>query len=81
MIRVLFFARLRDELGVSETQVDAEGVSDLENLLNYLIQQQPEWQLFLDKPLMMAVNQQMAELKTEIKTGDEVAFFPPVTGG
>ncbi|MBD4685637.1 molybdopterin synthase sulfur carrier subunit, partial [Xanthomonas citri pv. citri] len=40
------------------------------------------WQLALEKgKLLVAINQSISPLESAIKDGDEVAFFPPVTGG
>ena len=45
--------------------------------------QDPAWERELapGKPVRIAVNQDMADADTPVKTGDEVAYFPPVTGG
>jgi len=41
-----------------------------------------EWESYLsNRTLLCAINQDMAELEDSVKAGDEVAFFPPVTGG
>lgn len=76
-----FFARLREETGVDEMQIDVDQVQQLSDVKPYLIAQHPQWQSYLERNLMTAVNQQMTTDDIELKEGDEVALFPPVTGG
>lgn len=80
-IQVIFFARLREELGVSGLTVPADEVPDLDALLDWLVKVNPQWQPMLQGALMTAVNQNMTSSNTALDAGDEVALFPPVTGG
>lgn len=82
MIKVLFFAKLSEQLGLRELQVEASAIADTEQLFNYLIDYKPEWKKILtSQPCLKAVNQNMSNGHVLLKSGDEVAFFPPVTGG
>jgi molybdopterin synthase sulfur carrier subunit len=83
MIQVLFFARFREELGIASEQVELDGLSSIGDLLERLRQRGDAWdRLFAeDQRVMMALNQELADRETPLKAGDEVAFFPPVTGG
>lgn len=82
MIRVLFLAQLREQLGIAELQVAAESVASIATLKHYLVTNHPQWEQFLsNSKLLVAVNHQYAKADVAIKSGDEVAFFPPVTGG
>ncbi len=84
MITVLYFARLRETLGTgSEQIVLPEGVRDLESLRAMLVARGGVWEQELapSKPVRAAVNQTMAVGDVALTDGDEVAFFPPVTGG
>jgi len=82
MIRVLFLAQLREQLGVAELQITAESVVSIATLKHYLVTTHPQWEQFLsNSKLLVAVNHQYAKADMAIESGDEVAFFPPVTGG
>ena len=75
-ITVRFFASLREELGVTETDVPAHTNLTVTEVWKQATQDQP-----LPANLLSAVNQQYSELSQYVQDGDEVAFFPPVTGG
>ncbi|MCB1867435.1 MAG: MoaD/ThiS family protein [Gammaproteobacteria bacterium] len=81
MIKVLYFARLREELNTGSETMDT--VPDLRSLIIDLRARGGRWaDVFGDDQLiMMSVNQEMADPETSLADGDEVAFFPPVTGG
>ncbi|WP_017443651.1 MoaD/ThiS family protein [Gayadomonas joobiniege] len=84
MIKVLFFASLREELGTSELTIEAEHLPELNirGVKNYLIELHPEWNIALQQPaLLAACDQVMVKPESQIQDGAEVAFFPPVTGG
>lgn len=81
MINVLFFAQVRELVGTSALEMPAE-FSDVATLRSALAQKGDRWALALDSgKLLAAVNQTLVPLSHPIKAGDEVAFFPPVTGG
>lgn len=82
MISVLFFAQLREQLGCDATELAADTVKVAADLVPALIAAQPRWADVLhSKPWLVSVNQTMAKPATAIGDGDEVALFPPVTGG
>jgi len=81
MIKVLFFAKLSEQLGVRELQVE-EKVQDTDHLIQYLADYQSGWASILQaQSWLKAVNQTIVNNNTALSDGDEVAFFPPVTGG
>lgn len=83
-VRVLFFAGLREQLGVAGEEIELPAsVSTVGGLRTHLMGRGGAWQSALaeGKLLRTAVNQDMAKPAAPIKPGDEVAFFPPVTGG
>jgi molybdopterin synthase sulfur carrier subunit len=83
-VKVLFFAGLREELGTAGEDVELPaGVSTVAALRAHLKSRGgPYEKAFAEKTLVrMAVNQDMVPPTARIKAGDEIAFFPPVTGG
>ena len=83
-VKVLFFAGLREQLGTSAEDIELpSSVSTVAGLRKHLEQRGGVWQnVFGDRKLVrVAVNQDMASPLARLKPGDEVAFFPPVTGG
>jgi sulfur-carrier protein len=84
VITVLYFARLRESLGQGSERIALPAtVRDLEGLRTLLIARGGAWQeeLAPSKPVRAAINQAMAHGDSPLADGDEVAFFPPVTGG
>jgi molybdopterin synthase sulfur carrier subunit len=83
MIQVRYFARYREELDCAGEDIEASSADTLEALLIELRARGGAWsRLFAqDQRVMMAVNQELADPATPISDGDEVALFPPVTGG
>ena len=84
MITILYFARLREALGTaSEELALPANVADLAGVRAALVSRGGAWatELAEAKPIRAAVNQDMAAGDTPVRDGDEIAFFPPVTGG
>lgn len=84
MITLRYFARLRETLGTGEEQlVLPAGVSTLRALRAHLAQRGEAWarEMAEGRNLRAAVNQTIATADVPVVDGDEVAFFPPVTGG
>lgn len=83
-VKLLYFAGLRERLGQAGEEIELPpGVSTLAGLRSHLISRGGEWQsAFAETHLVrMAINQDMAEANAPVRAGDEIAFFPPVTGG
>ncbi|OAJ94041.1 molybdopterin synthase sulfur carrier subunit [Vibrio bivalvicida] len=81
MIKVLFFAQTRELVGIDELQLEGE-FATVEEVRTHLVQQDGKWDLALEPgKLLAAVNQSIVPFEYSIQPGDEVAFFPPVTGG
>ena len=84
MIRVLYFASLREQLGTdAEELTQGEGTVDLAAIVSSLKARGGVWSDVFGgaQPVMMALNQEVAMPEDKVSDGDEVAFFPPVTGG
>lgn len=81
MIKVLFFAQVRELVGTDGVEV-AAAFPTVEALRQHLAGKSDRWALALeDGKLLAAVNQTLVSFDTPVHAGDEVAFFPPVTGG
>lgn len=74
-ITVRFFASIRERLGKNETVIETAGVRTVADV----------WARVAGEPipvrLLAAVNLEHARLDSPVRDGDEVGFFPPVTGG
>ncbi|MEY4589673.1 MAG: hypothetical protein RL497_1749 [Pseudomonadota bacterium] len=79
--RIVYFAALAQALGLREESVEHTAPITLEELKTQLIQRGPSWNALAGQHIKAAVNHQLANAETWVKPGDEVAFFPPVTGG
>ncbi len=81
MINVLFFAQVRELAGCDSVQLEP-CYDSVEHLRASLAGQGSRWELALESgKLLAAVNQTLVSFDTPLADGDEVAFFPPVTGG
>ena len=83
-VTVLFFAALREQLGRPREELELPAnVATVGALRDHLRARGGAWDSVFapNKPVRAAVNQDMVQPAAAIKNGDEVAFFPPVTGG
>ena len=82
-VRILYFAWLRERVGTGEEVITLpEGVATVGALTEWLRGRGPNYaHAFASKVVRCAVNQDFATAEAEVTAGDEVAFFPPVTGG
>ena len=74
-ITVKFFASLRDRVGRTEEALPAGGIHTAQEVWRALVVDAPP------ANTLVAVNHEYANWNSAVKDGDEVAFFPPVTGG
>ncbi len=82
MIRVLFFARLREQLGTAALELEHDGVSTVAAAREALVARGGEqWQLLCADNIITALNQEVVAGDAPLQDGDELAFYPPVTGG
>lgn len=79
-INVQFFARYRETLGVDGERVEGD-FSSIDALRLHLLERGGHWDLMAEQSLMCARNQELCQLDEPLQAGDEVAFFPTVTGG
>ena len=84
MLQVLFFARVKEQLNCAGLEVQWQhAVSDLDSLQEQLCTERGAlWREVLGQEnLIRAVNQTVVNGNKSLADGDEIAFFPPVTGG
>jgi molybdopterin synthase sulfur carrier subunit len=74
-IYVRFFASLREQTGIDSQEVAADDLRNIQDLWSSLTKEP------LDGTTLIAINKTYAGPKSLVKDGDEVAFFPPITGG
>ena len=79
-VRVLFFASLREDVGVADMAVTADSITELLAALRERLDPQA-MQALEQENVRIAVNQSLVGPETTLQPGDEVAFLPPVTGG
>ncbi|MGD2137705.1 MAG: molybdopterin converting factor subunit 1 [Gammaproteobacteria bacterium] len=83
-VKVLYFARLREALDTGSEELElAPGVQRVGELVHRLRARGEPWgeEFSGRRQVMVAVNQELVDMQSPLQDGDEVAFFPPVTGG
>jgi sulfur-carrier protein len=80
-IQIVYFAALAQTLGQRQETYSLGEPMALADLRAELIQRGPPWAVLAEGHIKAAVNHAMAHSTTRVNPGDEVAFFPPVTGG
>lgn len=84
ILKLVYFASIREKLGLDEERVEVPAeVVNVATLKVWLAQRGGIWQEVMqdDRKLLASVNQEMASDEYTVQLGDEIAFFPPVTGG
>lgn len=83
-MKLLYFAWLRERIGISEEDLPLpEGITTVKDLITHLISRSEGYASAFCEPaaVKVAINQDFAKVTDAITDKDEVAFFPPVTGG
>jgi molybdopterin synthase sulfur carrier subunit len=81
MIHIRFFASLREQLGLSSMNLEYGGEKTVLDLMTGLFEKSDKWKMLSENDVLVAVNQTLCAKDARINDGDEIAFFPPVTGG
>ncbi len=79
-MKILYFARLREAFGESE-EIGFSEEKTVSEIIDMLTARGPEWAVEFSKPYRVAVNRKMANFDVKVSNPDELAIFPPVTGG
>ena len=83
MIQIHYFASFREQLGIDKEDFEIQPNITVATLIEQLKSRGQTWQTIFEAkiPVLCAKNQAMVDFNEIIQDGDEVAFFPPVTGG
>lgn len=81
MIKILFFAYLRERLDRDQFDYELTTEKTVADILQGLTAKGEPWNILAEQDVLIAVNQTLSSKSESIKDGDELAFFPPVTGG
>ena len=82
-MKIIYFSWLKEDLGISEENVKPPtNIKNISSLIKWLSSKSIKHKkVFLKKNIRCAINHQIVEKNSKIKKNDEVAFFPPFTGG
>lgn len=83
-MKLLYFAWIRSKVGFADERVSPpDTVANVGDLIDWLVARGPNYAAALTerKVVKVAVNQEYVGFDHPVKSGDEIAFFPPVTGG
>ena len=81
---IKYFSWIKEHIGKSEEEIYLpDNITDIDQLINYLIEIDKKYNLIYEKKeiIKIAVNKTYSSFDTNISNSDEIAFFPPVTGG
>ena len=79
-IRIFYFAALAEQLDCRSEELET-GATSASELIGILRARGEPWRSAFDNRIQVAINQHLAGPADSLGDGDEVAFFPPVTGG
>jgi molybdopterin synthase catalytic subunit len=79
-VRVLFFGAARETVGADEETLDVSAPATAASVFDEILERHIELRRF-GRALLVAVNEEYAPIDREVNEGDEVAVFPPVSGG
>ena len=81
---IKYFSWIKEHVGKSEEQIELPShINNVNELINYLNEKDEKYSLIFEKKelIKIAVNKSYSSFDTDISNNDEIAFFPPVTGG
>ena len=81
-MKIIYFAWIKDITNLPEELLDSNEIKNLDNLKKYIISKYPDLKKHLDQEILrFAVNQEYVVENIDLKKDDEIAVFPPVSGG
>ena len=81
-MKIIYFAWIKDITNLPEELLDSNEIRNLDSLKKYIISNYPDLKKHLDQEILrFAVNQEYIVENIDLKKDDEIAVFPPVSGG
>ena len=81
-MKIIYFAWIRDITNFNEELINSDEIKNLDHLKKYIISKYPDLKKHLDQEILrFAVNQEYVSENIDLKKNDEIAVFPPVSGG
>ena len=81
---IKYFSWIKEHIGEPEELIDIPSdITNVDQLINYLNERDTKYNLLFEKKelIKIAVNKTYSSFDTKVSNNDEIAFFPPVTGG
>ena len=81
-MKIIYFAWIKEITNFPDELLDSNEIKNLDNLKKYIISKYPDLKKHLDQEILrFAVNQEYVVENIDLKKNDEIAVFPPVSGG
>ena len=81
-MKIKYFAWIKDITNLEEEEINLNEAKNLDELKTYIIEKYPDLKKHMIKELLrFAINQEYAVNNTNLNEEDEIAIFPPVSGG
>ena len=81
-MKIIYFAWIKDITNFPEELLDPNEIKNLDSLKKYIVSKYPDLKKHLDQEILrFAVNQEYVIKNIDLKKNDEIAVFPPVSGG
>ena len=81
-MKIIYFAWIKDITNFPEEFLDSNEIKNLDSLKKYIVLKYPDLKKHLDQEILrFAVNQEYIIENIDLKKNDEIAVFPPVSGG